>query len=94
MSVDQKQEPLLLGVDTGGTFTDFSLWSDDGLVVHKVLSTPEAPERAIIQGLQDLGIADLPLLLRHQLLRQLSLRVFSLLLLSSSYHYPHYVAPC
>jgi N-methylhydantoinase A len=65
MSTDQSQQPLLVGVDTGGTFTDFALWRDDGLVVHKVLSTPAAPERAIIQGLQDLGIADQPLLLRH-----------------------------
>ena len=65
MSKDQTQRPLLIGVDTGGTFTDFALWRDDGLIVHKVLSTPEAPERAIIQGLHDLGVAELPLVLRH-----------------------------
>ncbi len=46
----------LLGVDTGGTFTDFVHFDGVSLVVHKVLSTPEAPERAILQGIQELGL--------------------------------------
>lgn len=46
----------LLGVDTGGTFTDFVLVDERGLRVHKVLSTPAAPERAILQGLAELGL--------------------------------------
>lgn len=50
--------PLLLGVDTGGTFTDFILLRDGEIYLHKVLSTPDAPERAILQGLQDMGIGD------------------------------------
>jgi N-methylhydantoinase A len=48
--------PLLLGVDTGGTFTDFVLWDGVALRVHKVLSTPAAPEQAILRGIADLGI--------------------------------------
>jgi N-methylhydantoinase A len=48
--------PLLLGVDTGGTFTDFVLYDGKRLRVHKVLSTPEAPERAILQGIVELGL--------------------------------------
>ncbi|HIE55278.1 MAG TPA: hydantoinase/oxoprolinase family protein, partial [Chromatiaceae bacterium] len=47
---------LFLGVDTGGTFTDFVLWGDGRLRIHKVLSTPEAPERAILQGIRELGL--------------------------------------
>jgi N-methylhydantoinase A len=47
---------MLLGVDTGGTFTDFVLFDGGRLRVHKVLSTPEAPERAILQGVRELGI--------------------------------------
>jgi len=47
---------MLLGVDTGGTFTDFVLYHEGRLRVHKVLSTPEAPERAILQGVRELGI--------------------------------------
>jgi N-methylhydantoinase A len=46
----------LLGIDTGGTFTDFVLWRDDTLHVHKVPSTPAAPERAILQGVAELGL--------------------------------------
>ncbi len=48
---------LRLGVDTGGTFTDLVLLDDKGgLRVHKVLSTPDAPERAILRGIAELGI--------------------------------------
>ncbi|MCW8828299.1 MAG: hydantoinase/oxoprolinase family protein [Gammaproteobacteria bacterium] len=47
---------MLLGVDTGGTFTDFVLFDGERLRVHKVLSTPEAPERAILQGVSELGL--------------------------------------
>ena len=49
---------LLLGIDTGGTFTDFVLLRDGRLTTHKVLSTPAAPERAILQGLEELGLAE------------------------------------
>jgi N-methylhydantoinase A len=47
---------VLLGVDTGGTFTDFVLLDGERLRIHKVLSTPHAPEQAILQGIQELGI--------------------------------------
>lgn len=46
----------LIGVDTGGTFTDFVLWQQGRMRVHKVLSTPAAPERAILQGIAELGL--------------------------------------
>jgi N-methylhydantoinase A len=53
-----RRQPLtLVGIDTGGTFTDFALWRDGTIRVHKVLSTPAAPERAILQGLAQLGLA-------------------------------------
>ena len=47
---------MILGIDTGGTFTDFVLLRDGKLRIHKVLSTPAAPEQAIIQGLRELGL--------------------------------------
>ncbi len=58
---------MWLGVDTGGTFTDFLLFDEQNgeLVLHKVLSTPDAPERAILQGIADLGIDTRELLLVH-----------------------------
>jgi N-methylhydantoinase A len=47
---------MLLGVDTGGTFTDFVLFDGVTLRLHKVLSTPDDPSRAILEGLNDLGL--------------------------------------
>jgi N-methylhydantoinase A len=45
-----------LGVDTGGTFTDFVYYDGQRLRIHKVLSTPRAPEQAILQGIEELQL--------------------------------------
>lgn len=42
---------LRIGVDTGGTFTDFIVIFKDRLSAFKVPSTPQAPEQAILAGL-------------------------------------------
>lgn len=55
----------LLGVDTGGTFTDFVYITGGQIRIHKVLSTPEAPEQAILQGIEDLGLSLQELLIVH-----------------------------
>lgn len=47
---------MFLGVDTGGTFTDFVLFDGRELRFHKVLSTPDDPSRAIEQGIFQLGL--------------------------------------
>jgi len=57
MSCKPESANRLLGVDTGGTFTDFVYCDDQGVRFHKVLSTPAAPERAILQGLRELDIS-------------------------------------
>ena len=57
--------PLLLGVDTGGTFTDFVLYDGASLRTHKCLSTPAAPEQAILQGIAALGLDPRGLRLVH-----------------------------
>jgi N-methylhydantoinase A len=49
---------MLLGVDTGGTFTDFVLFDGNRLRFHKSLSTPDDPARAIDAGVAALGIGD------------------------------------
>jgi N-methylhydantoinase A len=46
--------PARLGVDTGGTFTDFALVDGDHVLFEKVPSTPSAPERALLDGLERL----------------------------------------
>ncbi|MCB8944832.1 MAG: hydantoinase/oxoprolinase family protein [Ardenticatenaceae bacterium] len=50
-------QPLTLGVDTGGTFTDF-VWLDANgrLQIHKQLSTPHDPSQAILTGVEQLAI--------------------------------------
>ena len=52
------QSHATLGIDTGGTFTDFVLLQQGKLQTHKVLSTPDAPERAILQGIAELGLVE------------------------------------
>jgi N-methylhydantoinase A len=45
----------LLGVDVGGTFTDFILWEAGKLSVYKRPSTPDDPSRAVLEGLAEAG---------------------------------------
>ncbi|ATX81849.1 N-methylhydantoinase A [Mariprofundus ferrinatatus] len=47
---------MFLGVDTGGTFTDFVLFDGASVRFHKELSTPENPSLAIERGIQNLGL--------------------------------------
>jgi N-methylhydantoinase A len=47
----------MIGVDVGGTFTDFFAFDDatDRIVLHKLPSTPGNPADAVIAGLRDLS---------------------------------------
>ena len=57
---------MLLGVDIGGTFTDFVLIDKHGQTrIYKRLTTPEDPSRAFLAGVAELDLppgkgADLP----------------------------------
>lgn len=46
----------IVGVDIGGTFTDFVLFKpkDGSFHLHKTLTTPSEPSRAVIEGLREL----------------------------------------
>ncbi len=50
-----------LAADIGGTFTDIVVETDTGLSTCKVLTTPEAPEEGVFDGIQralkDTGLA-------------------------------------
>ncbi|NBO63816.1 MAG: hypothetical protein EBU88_03000, partial [Acidobacteria bacterium] len=46
------REQIRIGVDTGGTFTDFVILKGGKRSTFKVPSTPEEPERAILEGLE------------------------------------------
>ena len=54
--MEHSQTPVTVrvGVDTGGTFTDFVIWRDGRLANRKVLSTPQDPSLAIIEGVGDI----------------------------------------
>ncbi len=41
---------IILGVDTGGTFTDFIYKDEEGWKVYKILSTPSNPAEAVLKG--------------------------------------------
>ena len=43
-----------IGVDTGGTFTDIVMRINGDLFTHKVLSTPQNPALAVIQGIREI----------------------------------------
>lgn len=45
-----------VGIDVGGTFTDLALYDDSSgsLRVGKILTTPDDPSKAVLQGLDDL----------------------------------------
>src|SRR5436305_1898103 len=47
----------MIGVDVGGTFTDFFAFDDatGAIRVHKTPSTPDDPARAVLAGLRDLA---------------------------------------
>ena len=56
--VSEQQErvhDLLLGVDVGGTFTDFVFLRESEISIAKRPSTPDDPGRAIINGLAEFG---------------------------------------
>lgn len=46
---------MIIGVDTGGTFTDFVYKDGDRWGVYKVLSTPSNPAQAVLEGLRYLS---------------------------------------
>jgi N-methylhydantoinase A len=45
---------VLIGIDTGGTFTDFVCFEAGAVRVHKRPSTPDDPARAVLAGLRAL----------------------------------------
>lgn len=52
---DEEKEPLRIGVDTGGTFTDVVALLHGSLSTYKLSSTPSAYEQAVLDGSAALG---------------------------------------
>lgn len=55
-SSNASSHPVYLGIDAGGTFTDFVLIDGAHWQIHKVLSTPDNPAQAIMTGIKDLNL--------------------------------------
>src|SRR5437762_3785766 len=51
----KEMNSIRVGVDTGGTFTDFVYQANDELRIFKVASTPDDPARAITAGLKQIA---------------------------------------
>ena len=53
---NREETPIVknIGVDTGGTFTDIVMRINGDLFTHKVLSTPQNPALAVIQGVSEI----------------------------------------
>jgi N-methylhydantoinase A len=56
MNRDKKDNYLRIGIDTGGTFTDFIIFDGQNIQVHKILSNPSDPSITIMKGLQEIGL--------------------------------------
>jgi len=56
---------IVLGVDIGGTFTDFVLFNGKELKVHKVISTPDSPAEAVFDGIRSLEVTKEQLSIVH-----------------------------
>jgi N-methylhydantoinase A len=48
--------PICVGIDVGGTFTDFVVLQDGQIRIYKSPTTPEDQSRAIVTGLQEMNI--------------------------------------
>jgi N-methylhydantoinase A len=44
------KESIRIGVDTGGTFTDFVVVIGDHIKINKIPSTPDNPSLSILNG--------------------------------------------
>jgi N-methylhydantoinase A len=58
--VGVKHPPIIVGIDTGGTFTDLIAFLGAEIRTHKVLSTPANPAIAVLRGLRELLDGELP----------------------------------
>ena len=57
MSPDNERFPLSIGIDIGGTFTDFVVYDHVAgrVTTFKLLSTPADPAQAVLEGLRRLS---------------------------------------
>jgi len=58
------KDEIRIGVDTGGTFTDFVIYINGKILIKKIYSTPHNPSKAILEGIKEfLGSSVSPLVI-------------------------------
>lgn len=56
MTKEQRTMKYKIGIDVGGTFTDFLLSGEDGTTqIYKVLSTPDDPSIGLMNGMEEMA---------------------------------------
>lgn len=63
--LDRPAPGARIGIDTGGTFTDFVIWKGGRIFNKKVLSTPRNPSLAILEGLGEFLDLNDPIFVVH-----------------------------
>lgn len=58
-------DEVRIGVDTGGTFTDFVIYQNGKIGIKKIPSSPRNPSLAILEGIEEFASRDRPLLIVH-----------------------------
>ena len=58
-------EHIKIGVDTGGTFTDFVILKNGEVIIKKIPSTPQNPSEAVIKGVSEYLDSDNPKSIVH-----------------------------
>ncbi len=53
----ERSVPAIVGVDIGGTFTDFVYFTGEGIHIYKLLSTKQDPSIAFLNGLDALHVS-------------------------------------
>lgn len=59
------KKEVRIGIDTGGTFTDFVIYVDGKIDINKIPSTPKNPSLSILEGINEFLSQDLSLMVIH-----------------------------
>jgi N-methylhydantoinase A/oxoprolinase/acetone carboxylase beta subunit len=59
------KKEVRIGIDTGGTFTDFVIYADGRIDINKIPSTPGNPSLSILEGIKEFLSQDLSLRVIH-----------------------------
>jgi N-methylhydantoinase A/oxoprolinase/acetone carboxylase beta subunit len=65
INISLMKKEIRIGVDTGGTFTDFVIYVNGKIEINKIPSTPKNPSLSILEGINEFLRQDLSLTVIH-----------------------------